>query len=178
VDKKLMTSIIVVAVLLMLTADAWARRIEATNTSAEVELELRLYIPSIVSVQIGTAGKVVDTVAFYAKESPLRMPVVRSDVNPPIIITSNTPQGATLLVDSSAGLKSDDNIIPLSVICWKGTEDLSGSEGCFDGSTNQRLRSFPGKGSWKGSYIFEYKNSSKYPPGTYTGRITYTLTTP
>ncbi len=170
--------ILALAFLFIPISNSWARRDEATNTSAEVELDLHVNIPSIVSIQIGSSGMVIDEITFLATETASKVPIVKSNTRPPFIITSNTSQGTTLVVDSSSGLRSGDKTIPFSAICWKGTGALAGSEGCFDGTANQRLRSFSGRGSWRGSYIFEYHRSYKHAPGDYTGRITYTLTTP
>jgi hypothetical protein len=175
VDKKLMTLILAMAVLLMVMTDAWARMNETTNTSAEVELDLHLNIPTLLSLQIGSSGAVVDTVTFQITGPSSRTPVVKSNVYPPFGMSSNTTRGIVLVADSSGGLKSGDKIIPVSNICWKGTGDLSGSEGCFDGSPTQRIKSFSGKGNWRGGFVFEYRSSQIYPPGNYTGTISYTL---
>ncbi len=162
----------------MHTGESLAITDEATDSNAEVMLELRLNIPQILSLRIGHAGMVVDTVTFESSEALSKRPVIKSDISPPFIISSNTSQGVTLSVDTTTGLRDGEKFIPMNAICWKGAGDLEGSDGCFHGAASQKLKSFYGKGVWTGNYIFEYHRSYKHLPGNYTGKVTYTLTTP
>ncbi|WP_298608964.1 hypothetical protein [uncultured Thiothrix sp.] len=101
----------------------------------------------------------------------------------------NVWQNVKLTVDSSVGLACisgtgcGSTIIPFSTISWvsynRGSYDIN--DGSFtDGSTQTLF--------WVGSLnaglqlentlVFTYANSTIYPAGQYTGRVTYTATLP
>ncbi|TXH71365.1 MAG: hypothetical protein E6Q83_03970 [Thiothrix sp.] len=98
-------------------------------------------------------------------------------------------QNAKLTVDSSVGLSCvtgtgcGSTIIPFNTISWvshnRGSYDID--DGSFAGGSTQTL-------FWVGSLnaglqlentlVFTYANSTIYPAGQYTGRVTYTATLP
>jgi len=175
-NRNLKILISAIALLLTITSNAWARMSEAVDSSVDVELDLGIAVPSRVFLQVGSKGAFVDTVAFDVVDFPKNLPVVTSRHAPQIIIVTNSDQGATLTANSSTGLIGEATTIPFSVLSWKGTGDFAGSEGKFDGSGNQQIWSASGKGTWKGSFIFLFNNTSLYPAGLYSGSVTYTIT--
>jgi len=106
---------------------------------------------------------------------------------------SNTWQNVKLTVDSPVGLACisgtgcGSTVIPFSTISWTsynhGTTaaGFDIGDGAFSGGSTQTL-------FWVGSYnsglkmentlVFTYANSTLYPAGQYTGRVTYTATLP
>lgn len=90
---------------------------------------------------------------------------------------------ATLTVTTSAAnlANAAGDTIPFSQISWNasGIGDATQAipSGSFTGGT-QTLASF-GTNQWKEScHTFSYANTATLPPGTYTGRATYTLSLP
>lgn len=90
---------------------------------------------------------------------------------------------ATLTVTTSAAnlTNASGDTVPFSEISWtaSGIGDVTQAipSGSFTGGT-QTLANF-GTNQWMEScHTFSYKNSATLPPGTYTGRATYTLTLP
>jgi hypothetical protein len=91
---------------------------------------------------------------------------------------------ATLSVTTSAAnlVNATGDTIPFSQIGWTSTGNGdAGVEvipaGTFTGGT-QSLASFP-VNTWREScHTFAYANAASVPPGTYTGRATYTLSAP
>lgn len=88
---------------------------------------------------------------------------------------------ATLTVNSPANLTSGSNSLPFSQISWvmSGAGDVvyEFPNGTFNGGT-QTLATFPAN-TWKEQCMtFYYANSVVPAAGTYTGRVTYTLSLP
>ena len=97
---------------------------------------------------------------------------------------TSTTGTATLAVTTSAAnlVNAAGDTVPFSQISWTsaGNGD-TGAEpipaGAFTGGT-QTLASFP-VNTWREScHTFTYANAATIPPGTYTGRATYTLSAP
>lgn len=88
---------------------------------------------------------------------------------------------ATLTVTSPANLTSGTNTIPFSQISWvmsgNGDTVFQFPNGNFTGGT-QTLATFPAN-TWKEQCMtFSYANTVVPAAGTYTGRVTYTLSLP
>jgi hypothetical protein len=83
-------------------------------------------------------------------------------------------------VDSSGGLTSGrGGRMPFSEFSWT-TRDGDIPAGQFNGSANQLLVSYRGRGRRVRGIVdfltFSYANNAVYPPGSYTGRVVYTVT--
>jgi len=96
--------------------------------------------------------------------------------------TGNTGANATLTVTSPANLVSGANTLPFSTISWVsgGNGDATATipSGTFAGGTTQTILSVT-RNTWFESCLqFQYANSAVFPAGTYTNRVTYTLTAP
>ncbi len=172
--------LMVIAIILILTSNGWGERNIGIGTSAQVDLDLRLEISSYLSLQIGSPGTYVDTVIFNVTDIPENQPFVKGEYQPPIQITTNMGKGVgiNLTADSTVGLLGKSGKMPFSVISWIGTGDLYGSKGNFDGTANQPMIRISGKGKREGTFKFIYRNTYDYPPGTYAGTITFTLSSP
>ena len=96
--------------------------------------------------------------------------------------TPGAAANATLTVISPASLVSGADAIPFSAISWVsgGNGDATPTipSGTFAGGTTQTLLSVT-RNTWFESCLqFNYANSAVFPAGTYTNRVTYTLTVP
>jgi len=172
--------LVIIAMVLGLSVDGWARRDIGLNRSAQVELDLRLKIAVFLFLQIGSPGRVVNMVRFNVTDIPENQPLVEGDFSPTIKIKSNVGKFASisLTVDSSNPLMGKSAKMPLKVISFEGIGDFSGIKGTLDGSPNQKIASFPGKSKKQGSFRFFYHNTYNYPPDIYRGSITFTLSFP
>ncbi len=180
-SKRILIRFFIVIVFFGILGDLdWGRRDMVTNSSAQVELDLRLEIMSSVSLQIGSPGMHIDTVRFHVNDIPENQPFVEGDYQPPVQILTNlgTLNSVNLTADSAGGLFGPSGKMPFSVISWEGTGDLAGQKGRFDGTPNQQIIRFSGKGKRVGNLKFIYRNTYDYPPGTYYGTIIYTLSSP
>jgi hypothetical protein len=90
---------------------------------------------------------------------------------------------ATLTVSSPANLtNAGGDTIPFSQISWTVSAPGSGapnviSAGTFNGGTIT-LATVPGNTYYENCHTFSFANSAVRAAGTYTGRVTYTLTAP
>lgn len=96
--------------------------------------------------------------------------------------TPGTGANATLTVTSPTNLVSGTDIIPFNNISWvsSGNGDATPTiaSGTFAGGTTQTLLSITRNTWFESCMQFNYANSSVVPAGTYTNRVTYTLTVP
>jgi hypothetical protein len=99
------------------------------------------------------------------------------------------PRTATLTADSSTPLTAGSATIPFSQFAWTSTTPGGGPNGClnapttipsgiFSGSAGQPLISFNTSRRACMCAQFRYLNQSVVSAGTYTGRVTYTLSMP
>lgn len=90
---------------------------------------------------------------------------------------SNT-RTATLSVTSTVSLSAGANTIPFTKFDWVSDDvaDLPG--GAFLGVANQALKSFQNSREVGACHQFRFLNDTVYPPGTYSGTVTYNLAMP
>jgi len=157
---------------------AFARVDVSTDAPAQVELNMRLEIPTNLLLRIGMKGNQVDTVTFNVTGLPEDQPRVIGNLRPFMEVSSNLPTGCELTADSTGGLKGPAATIPFTSIAFEGTGTLSGVKGTFNGAAGQRIYRSGGKGQKHGTMRFVYNNTYKYAPGIYTGVVTFTLSTP
>lgn len=138
--------------------------------------------PASLLLSIGSGGPRIDRVTFNVQAAELGNGVpIRG--NPPIrIVVANraTPGGsrvAVLTADSSLPLQNGSHTVPLSVISWT-SQDGDIPAGRYDGSSSQFLLSFDNSQLISEQHRFFYDNADVLEAGTYTGRVTYTLTMP
>jgi hypothetical protein len=94
---------------------------------------------------------------------------------------ATTTTTALLQVTSPANLQSGADVIPFTSISWTSTANgNTGADipsGSFTGGT-QTLSNIPSNRWLENCHTFAYSNAAVVPAGTYTGRVTYTLTAP
>lgn len=147
--------------------------------SAQARLDFQITIPSILYLQVGTDGAIVDLVSCTLTQTPGTgaVAMTSSGSNPvPVIMRALVASGQTvnLTADSSSGLNG--GAMPFSEISWAAGGVLS--NGTFNNGVAQPLYNFAGPGEHIGDYAFSYANANFYPTGTYNGTVTYTLSTP
>ena len=100
-----------------------------------------------------------------------------------VTLTVSSPAALTCVGGSGCGA----TVIPFSTISWTSynhdptypTFDIQ--DGTFSGSANQPLTNFTVTGAsitMANVLIFSYNNTTLYPSGQYTGRVTYTASIP
>lgn len=89
---------------------------------------------------------------------------------------------ATLTVTSPANLVSGADTIPFNTISWvgggSGDNPATIASGTFAGGSTQLLLNVASNTWFEGCLQFNYANAAILPAGTYTNRVTYTLTAP
>lgn len=145
---------------------------------ARVELQFRITIPRMLSLQVGQEGNALDTIGFTLTELPGTGTVTGDPHRIPVRAVGLVPKGeaVALTVDSASPLTNGSHVIPFSTISWKATGDFP--TGGFTGQPDQKVGQWTGPGDRQGYYSFSYQNHSYFPPGTYVGRVVYTLSTP
>jgi hypothetical protein len=92
--------------------------------------------------------------------------------------TAAAPRTASLTVNSSGGVTSGANVIPFTDFSWITSGGAELASGSFTGSTSQPLFSVATSSEIRVCLLFQFANSTIYPPGTYTGQLTYSLQMP
>ncbi|MBU6436502.1 MAG: hypothetical protein KGQ77_03165 [Betaproteobacteria bacterium] len=94
---------------------------------------------------------------------------------------STTTTSAVLQVTSPASLQNGTSVIPFTQISWTSTANGNPAAdipaGTFSGGT-QVLTSIASNTWVENCHQFSYLNNAVVAAGTYTGRVTYTLTAP
>lgn len=155
------------------------------------------------TLRVGAAGGTIDNVAFTvsgANLQPSPAPVTRPDTVT-VLLTADKALLALavntvrLSVTAAPGLgcttpaSCGSTSIPFSQISWVSTNpDATGQDiqsGSFNASGSpQQLAQFPlpllsvlsARTEMNNALRFSYANSTLYPSGTYTGRVTFTAT--
>ncbi len=149
--------------------------------SAQARLDFAVQIPTILFLQVGTVGATIDTISFSVVDLPGTGSVagVSDGANPvPVRAAGFVGAGSTMTLsaDSSTALSDGTNTIPFTEISW--TAAGSFTSGNFNSGAAQQLDQFSGSGDNTGTYAFSYDNDTYYPASNYTGRVTYTLSSP
>ena len=135
-----------------------------------------------VMLSIGPGGAKIGEVSFKIKArdlgsgAPIRG---KPDINIRIAnrATPNNSRVAILTVDSSIPLQNAAHTTPFTSISWTA-RDNNIPAGRYDGSSSQFLFSFSNSQEISDRHRFFYDNTGILEVGTYTGRVTYTLTMP
>lgn len=135
-----------------------------------------------VMLSIGPGGARIGEVAFRIKARDLGNGVaLRGKPDMKITVANRaTPSNsrvAVLSVDSSIPLRNGLHTAPFTSISWVARDNNIPS-GRYDGSSNQFLFSFANTQQVEDTHRFFYDNTGILEVGTYTGRVTYTLTMP
>jgi len=148
---------------------------------AQEPLDIVIMAASHLSLRIGTTGGTIDRVSFTVAQLPGSGAVagVSSGAYPVPVRASSTPSGATkvLTADSSTPLNDGfGHTIPFTQISWTGAGGVP--SGTFTGSSNQQIWTGTASLGSGATMSFFYANTVYVPPGTYSGRVTYTLSSP
>jgi hypothetical protein len=152
------------------------------GAAVNARLDFQITIPTILYLQVGTVGATVDVVSFAPSGLPDSVPVAgtSSGANPvPVRVAALVTAGQTVTLDANSLTSLSDgsgNNIPFNQISWTGGGSFA--SGTFNGTNNQQLDQFTGSGNRTGTYSFSYANANYYPAGTYSGQVTYTLSSP
>lgn len=134
-----------------------------------------------IRIQIGGPGGGIDVVTFT---------VPAANVGDGTLVTNPTPvevrvefraappnsRTAVLTADSSTPLSNGVDTIPFTTISWTAS-DPDIPSGTFNGGV-QTLMTFVNSRRVTSFHTFTYANDVVVSSGTYTGRVTYTLTAP
>jgi hypothetical protein len=138
--------------------------------------------PVIMTLRIGSSGSTIDRVTFPVTGIPGSGAVAGTSTgtNPVPFQASGRltgPGTVSLTANSSQPLiNASGNSIPFNQISWQGSGDLA--SGRFNGTANQLiLQRSTGTtfNNISGTMAFSYDNTLFVPSGTYSGRVTYTL---
>ena len=171
------------ALLFCYAGSAKAESTSSGGTPTTARLDFRITIPTILYLQVGTAGTTRDLVTFAVTDVPGSGAVAgtSSGTNPvPVRVAALVGAAATvtLRADSSSPLTNGSTTIPFTEISWTAAGNFS--SGAFSGAAAQQLDQFTGPGNRTGSYAFSYANNNYYPAtvAPYNGTVTYTLSSP
>lgn len=161
----------------------WAESDLRVGGSATARLDFSVTIPTILYLQIGTVGATIDVVSCTLANIPGTGAVAMTSggTNPvPVRAAALVPAAAAvrLLANSSTALSNGGGgTIPFTQISWVAGGGTF-SSGTFSGGAAQVLDTFAGSADRNGTYAFSYANANYYDTGVYTGRVTYTLSSP
>jgi hypothetical protein len=104
--------------------------------------------------------------------------------NSSVLFNVSSPAALTCVGGTGCGA----TVIPFTTISWTTFEKINFTfadiqDGSFTGAANQTLSNFTCCGGANGvemanTLVFSYNNTTLYPSGQYTGRVTYTASTP
>ncbi len=179
--KYLQLTFIIISFLILSSSLIFA---ESDNGNpAVVRLDFEVRVAGNLHLRIGSAGATIDEVGFDVTDVPEMQPTVNGDLAPEVRVGAQVGDGetVTLSADSSTDMTGAVTAasMPFSTIDCTGTVDFSSvSALAFDGTANQTIWQDTGRGWRQGTFNFVYTNSYNYPPDTYNGQVTYTLTSP
>ncbi len=147
----------------------------------EKAVDIIIQAAFFLSLQVGTEGAVVDTISFDVNNIPGSGEIQGSSSGTypvPVAASAFWFSGELILTVDSLGPLQDGtgtNTIPFSEIRWDGGGALTGNR--FNGTASQRIHTTTSS-SFQGTMRFFYDNDLYVPPGTYSGTVTYTLSSP
>ena len=165
----------------LLSQAAWAESSSRVGSgSLQARLQFSVTIPSILYLQVGSTGATIDTISFDVV-TPVGTAVEGYSsgaypvpVRAAILVPGN--QRAELSADSHTPLTNGVQTISFNHIDMTATGAFSSRN--FNSQPSQHLDFFRGSGNNLGAYRFFYDNNAAQPSGIYTGRVTFTLSSP
>ena len=163
----------------------------AVLAPSRAQIVINLPAPSIY-IQVGTLGATIDTVTFPLGAQPLGTPVPQLEAAVHIEVAyrrggNATPTQAwvTMTPAPAAGLAdvSSTFFVPWTQFAWTSSNTAQLPSGTFTGAANQALVNFfvPRNQTRfrRADFTYRYLNTVSVPVGgTYTGQVTFTVTTP
>ena len=131
-------------------------------------------------LRVGSPGGRVDVVRFDVSGLPGsgQVPGISSGPNPVLVRARARFLFGQMILTADSAIPLNDssgNTIPFSEIGWIGTGGMP--RGRFSGSSGQVVAA-TSSSRLNGAMSFYYRNILYVPSGTYTGRVTYTLSSP
>lgn len=134
-------------------------------------------------LRVGSPGATVDTVTFDVPMGALGngQPITG---NPPVEVEARLrappPQVpmAQLTVDSSSPLTSGPETLAFTEFYWDSSDTADIPSGRFDGTASQLIADIPPPQRHEATLTFHFDNDVVVGAGTYTGRVTFTLSVP
>jgi len=156
---------------------------QSSGTGAQsVHLDFAVNVPQILYLRVGSPGTTVDTVTFEPPITPTGVWINAVSGGSQIIQISGMVPPSTairLTADSSAPLSNGSFSIPFNQIRASGSGSFTSVSALpFSGATDQVIWETTGPGMRQGSFVYQFYNDAPHPPGSYTGTVTYTLSTP
>ena len=147
---------------------------------AQAPVDIRIQSASSPFLRVGSPGGKIDVVRFTVSGLPGsgQVPGTSSGANPvPVRARAKVLFGQMMLTaDSSIPLNDGfGNTIPFSEISWIGSRGMP--SGSFSGGADQVLMA-TSSSNFNGAMSFSYSNVPYVTAGIYTGRVTYTLSSP
>ncbi len=180
---KPIRSIVIVVSLFIILCPSLVLAESDNGNPAVVHLDFEVRVQGNLHLRIGSAGATIDEVGFDVTDIPEVQPTVAGDLAPEVRVGAQVGDGdtITLSADSSTDMVGAVTAasMPFSTLDCTGTGDFNSvSALAFDGTANQTIWQDTGRGFRTGTFSFNYTNSYLYPPDTYNGQVTYTLTSP
>ena len=159
-------------------ATGWARDVAIRSVT------VMLAAPVFLSLQVGSPGAVIDRVTFRVDGIPGSGAVRGESTGTyPVPFQAwgllSSAGTVTLTADSSQPLSDGvGHTISFNQISWQGSGAVP--SGRFSGTSKQTVwrQATSGWFSAQGAMAFFYDNTLFIPVGTYSGRVTYTLSVP
>jgi hypothetical protein len=161
---------------------AWAEgNLQGGGGNVQARLDFRITVPTVLYLQIGTTGASVDQITFTINDLPGTGAVEGSCSGTyPVPVRAagflRRGQRMTIRANSSAPLTNGSENIRFNNISWTATGNFT--SGRFNNYANQRIERWTASGNRTGNLRFFYDNDEYHGPGTYKGRVTYTLSSP
>lgn len=139
--------------------------------------------PPQIQIQIGSAGGTIDVVSFTVPAANVGdgTPIAQSGAAILVRVSARAvpanSRTAQLLANSATPLTNGGSTLPFTSISWTAS-DVDIPSGMFNSTASQLLVQFQNSRRIFNNHTFSYANTQVLAPGTYTGRVTYTLTMP
>lgn len=142
----------------------------------QVQIQFRIIIPQILSLQIGSDEPPLDAVAFKTANIPGPWKAVAEPQQIPVRVAGSLPrkQPIAMTVNSARPMSGASRSIPFQAVKGRRTGDMQ--PGSFSSGADQKVDYW--KGSGNRTFSFNYISREGHPVGNDIGRVTYTLSAP
>lgn len=160
---------------------AWAAQAQSSGGQPQVQLQFRIHIPQILSLQIVKEERAAEMVDFRVTEIPEAGRIFGDVKDIRVRVAGFLPRGQAVILtaDSALPLGAKSHAIPLSSTSRDSTGEFPKS-GVTD-ATCQRSSQGPGAGQHQDTCTFvdrSFNSYKYYTRGAYSGSVTYTLSVP
>ena len=155
---------------------AWGGQALSVGGQPQVQLEFRIIIPQILSLQIGSDEPSLDAEALKNVNIPGPWKVVAEPQQIPVRAAGSLPrkQPIAMTVNSARPRSESPRTVLFQAVSGGRTGDRQ--PGSFSRGANQKVEYW--KGSGNRTFSFSYISREGPPAGNDIGRVTYTLSAP